>query len=166
MLVIFVASTELGSAKHTSRLLLPVLRWLIPNVDLATLASAEFIIRKAAHITEYAILGALLLRAFSTNASGRRWRYAALAIGVAAAFAALDEFHQSFVSTRTGSPSDVLIDICGAVLGLACVDGVLHLAEKSPLHTGSGLIADFALRIKPLMLMISTRFASAEPPGL
>jgi len=36
-----------------------------------------------------------------------------------AIFAASDEFHQSFVPSRTGSPNDVMIDICGALAGLA-----------------------------------------------
>jgi VanZ family protein len=119
MVVIFLASSDLGSAEHTSRFLVPFLRWLMPNVDLSTLASAQFLVRKAAHVTEYAILGALLLRAFSANAARPRWHYVVIAAGVAAAFAALDEFHQSFVGSRTGSPYDVLIDISGAILGLA-----------------------------------------------
>jgi VanZ family protein len=119
MLVIFLASSDLGSAQHTSRFLVPLLRWIMPNVDLATLASAQFLVRKAAHVTEYAILGALLLRAFSASARRPWWHYAGFAVAVAAGFAALDEFHQSFVGSRTGSPYDVLIDISGALLGLA-----------------------------------------------
>jgi VanZ family protein len=119
MLVIFVASTDLGSAQHTSRFLVPFLRWLMPNVDLSTLAAAQFMVRKAAHVTEYAILGALLLRALSASRTRSWWHYAGLAAGVAVVFAALDEFHQAFVGSRTGSPCDVLIDISGALLGLA-----------------------------------------------
>ena len=117
MLVIFAASSDLGSAEHTSRFLIPFLRWLTPDISLATLAAVQLSIRKAAHLTEYAILGALLYRAVTVP--GRpHWHYAAVAIALAGAFAAMDEFHQTFVQSRTGSPHDVLIDISGAALGL------------------------------------------------
>ena len=119
MLIIFAASTDLGSGEHTSRFLVPLLRWFVPDVSMATLLSAQFFVRKAAHVTEYAILGALLWRAL-VNRSGRpRWHYAAVALAIAACYAAFDEYHQTFVATRTGTPRDVLIDICGAIIGLA-----------------------------------------------
>ena len=118
MLIIFAASSDLGSAEHTSRFLIPFLRWLTPDISLATLAAVQLTIRKAAHLTEYAILGALLFRAVTAPNGGGRWHYAAVAIVVAGAFAALDEFHQTFVQSRTGSSHDVLIDTSGAALGL------------------------------------------------
>ena len=119
MLIIFAASSDLGSAEHTSRFLIPFLRWLTPDISLATLAAVQLSIRKAAHLTEYAILGALLFRAVTAPNGWPRWHYAAaVAIVVAGAFAALDEFHQTFVQSRTGSSHDVLIDTSGAALGL------------------------------------------------
>ena len=118
MLVIFAASSDLGSAEHTSRFLIPFLLWLTPDISPATLAAVQLSIRKAAHLTEYAILGALLLRAVTVPSGRPRWQYAAVAIALAGAFAAMDEFHQTFVQSRTGSPHDVLIDISGAALGL------------------------------------------------
>lgn len=118
MLLIFLASTDLGSAEHTSRFLIPFLRWLVPDVSLATLAAAQFFVRKSAHVTEYAILGALLLRALSSRSGRPRWHYAVMALVVAGGYAAFDEFHQTFVQSRTGSPRDVMIDISGACLGL------------------------------------------------
>ena len=74
-------------------------------------------IRKAAHLTEYGILGALLLRAFRAE-SGRKWdiRWALAAVAISAAVAGLDEWHQLFVPSRTASPMDVLIDTIGAAL--------------------------------------------------
>ena len=119
--VIFIGSTDILSAEHTSRFLIPFLRWLDPNISFATIAKIHFSLRKIGHLTEYAILAALFWRALR---SGTRFQakmsilflFAWLA---AAIFAVTDEFHQSFVPTRTASPKDVLIDVCGALIGLA-----------------------------------------------
>jgi len=119
MLVIFTASTDLMSAEHTSRFIRPFLLWLAPNISAAAIAAVQFLIRKAAHLTEYAILAALLFRALWFGASQRAFvKVAGKALLLAAFYAALDEFHQSFVASRTASPIDVMIDTCGAALGL------------------------------------------------
>jgi VanZ family protein len=69
----------------------------------------DTILRKCAHTAEYAVLGALLLRA-------RIGWPAALAIGIA--YAASDEVHQRFVRGRHGSPVDVGIDTIGLLIGI------------------------------------------------
>lgn len=124
--VIFVASTDLGSAAHTSRIIDPILRFLFhDSLTLATRDEIHFLVRKTAHLTEYAILGALLWNAFAAQAHrpepgapGPAWPpFAALA--VAALYASSDEFHQTFVSSRTASVRDVMIDTTGAALGLS-----------------------------------------------
>jgi VanZ family protein len=121
MLLIFVASGDLLSAEHTSRFLVPLLHWIAPDISPATIASIQLLVRKCAHLTEYAILAGFLYRALRQGQDGF-WRAAALAFVLAAIYASLDEFHQSFVPSRTGSPWDVLIDCIGAMLGLAvCV---------------------------------------------
>ncbi len=61
--VIFFGSTDLMSAEHTSRFIVPFLRWLKSDISIETLASIHFVIRKCAHLSEYAILALLLLRA-------------------------------------------------------------------------------------------------------
>jgi len=122
--LIFVGSTDMLSAEHTSRFLVPFLRWLDPHISPATLNSIQMIIRKFGHVTEYAILATLLWRALrgGTNLkSSMSILFAAALIGCAV-FAASDEFHQSFVASRTSSSNDVMIDICGALIGLTiCV---------------------------------------------
>jgi VanZ family protein len=67
------------------------------------------VVRKGGHLSEYAILAASLYRAL---------RRLGPAFIVAAIYAALDEFHQSFVATRTASLWDVAIDCLGAIIGL------------------------------------------------
>ncbi len=122
--LIFVGSTDMLSAEHTSRFLVPFLRWLDPRISPATLNSIQMIIRKLGHVTEYAILATLLWRALRGGRvlkSSMSSLFAVALIGCAA-FAASDEFHQSFVASRTSSSNDVMIDICGALIGLTiCV---------------------------------------------
>ncbi len=115
------------SSEHTSRLLVTFLRWLKPDISWATIAHIHFLIRKAAHLTEYAILAIFLWRAFRfprPDVRGGLWTAAAMALAIAICFAALDEYHQSFVPSRGSSPVDVMIDSCGAVLGLALRWGI------------------------------------------
>ena len=114
MIFIFIGSTDLLSAEHTSRYIGPFLRWFAPNVSDATIASVQMVVRKSAHLTEYAILAALLYRAFRQH----RDRVLGIAFIIAALWAALDEFHQSFIATRTASPWDVAIDCVGALIAL------------------------------------------------
>ncbi len=102
-----------------SRLLLlwlPVVLWaglifgLSSVPDLGTgLGTWDLVLRKLAHFCEYAIFGALLLRAL-----GR----AELAVAAGVVYAATDELHQHFVSGRTGAPLDVLIDSVGVAIGV------------------------------------------------
>jgi VanZ family protein len=116
MIFIFIGSTDLLSAEHTSRFIGPFLRWFSPAITDAAIASVQLFVRKAAHLTEYAILAALLCRGFRQS---RRLLWAAmLAFVLAVISAALDEFHQSFVASRTGSTWDVIIDCLGALAGL------------------------------------------------
>ncbi len=119
MMFVFTASTDVMSAEHTSRFLEPILRWFAPEISAATLLALQFFIRKMAHLTEYAVLGALLWRALRGSFSAtRNGLLATVAFLVAAVFAASDEFHQSFIPSRTASPRDVMIDICGVIVGL------------------------------------------------
>jgi VanZ family protein len=108
------ASTDLFSTSHTSRFILPVLHWLLPLASGETLERLHFLIRKSAHFTEYFAFSFLLLRAARGEHRGWQTRWAILALMIAAGYSALDEFHQSFVPSRTASPWDSLLDTAGA----------------------------------------------------
>jgi VanZ family protein len=71
-----------------------------------------FLIRKAAHVSEYAVLAWLAWRVFLAV---RRPTGAPQPLRAAASY----EWHQTFVPTGVGTPWDVLIDAAGAALGLA-----------------------------------------------
>jgi VanZ family protein len=95
---------------------LPVVAWaalifvLSAQPDLTTgLGTWDTILRKLAHVVEYVILGALLVRALTAPVP-------ALAAGIA--YAISDELHQAFVPGRYASALDVAIDSVGVVLGV------------------------------------------------
>jgi VanZ family protein len=95
---------------------LPVLVWAgvifafssIPSLG-TNLGTWDYVLRKLAHATEYAILAVLIARATGSYV----WAFA-----LTVAYAGSDEFHQTFVRGRHGSPIDVAIDAAGALLGL------------------------------------------------
>jgi VanZ family protein len=77
----------------------------------------DFLLRKLAHVTEYAVLTLLSWRAL--RGLGVK-RALAAAVLVSLAYSCTDEFHQTFVDGRHGTPVDVLIDSIGmAIAALA-----------------------------------------------
>ena len=129
MLIIFQASSDSASVAHSSHILSPFCLWLFPHITLAQFETVQLIVRKAAHMTEYALLAILLLRALAyERGDARKWISSAWVLSVA--YAASDEFHQSFVPQRNPSVVDVFIDAAGAALGLLCCYLVLRTQEK------------------------------------
>lgn len=122
MLFIFIASTGQFSADNTSRILRPLVLWLFPQISEERIAALHFLIRKAAHFTEYTVLGFLAARAFlGSSHRGLRGNWIIASAILVVTYALLDEFHQSFVSARTASIFDSLIDIAGGLFALICV---------------------------------------------
>jgi VanZ family protein len=108
MITLFILSTQLFSAANTSKIIEPILRFLLPGASVATIALLHGLIRKAAHFTNYGILFWILIRG---PMAGRP--YTALALCVCYAF--LDEGHQILVPGRTPSLYDVALDSSGAL---------------------------------------------------
>ena len=82
----------------------------------------EMIVRKAAHVFLYFVLGILLTLLVRTYHI--RWRSVVLwAVGIACAYAATDEAHQSLVGGRSGQVSDVLLDTAAACVGAVVIAG-------------------------------------------
>jgi VanZ family protein len=128
MLLIFAGSSDVLSAEHTSRFIVPFLLWLSPSMSYQSISAIHLVIRKMGHITEYAILAALLWRALRGTFSALSRRMISLcAFAIAVAFAASDEFHQSFVPSRTATLHDVFIDCVGATLAIALCALYSHL---------------------------------------
>jgi len=118
--VIFLGSIDLMSAEHTSRFIVPFLRWLKPDISPETLSSIHFIVRKCAHLGEYVVLALLLLRAaiFMRNLKRSLAMLYVSVWGACLFVATTDEFHQTFVASRGASATDIMIDSGGAILGL------------------------------------------------
>jgi len=137
--VIFYGSSDQESAQHASRFLGPFLHWLFPGLSGAGYDAVMLGVRKLAHVTEYAILAALAWWSLGAvlRRHGGSWPRAGLALLVVVLYAATDEFHQSFVPTRQGTPTDVLIDSVGGTLGLILVWGILRLASRFRRSRGS-----------------------------
>jgi VanZ family protein len=89
-----------------------------PNLS-SGLGNWDLVLRKGAHMTEYALLTVLWWRALKLELSTRS--ALALAYAITVAYAMTDELHQTFVTGRHGAPVDVLIDAVGAAIGAAFV---------------------------------------------
>jgi VanZ family protein len=117
MLVIFSASGDSQSVQRSDSLLARLLGWIHLYPTSSQLEMMRWIIRKGAHLTEYAILAGLCWRALQARFGLRQWS-STRALSICAAYAVTDEIHQSFVKDRNGSAVDVGIDTLGAALGL------------------------------------------------
>jgi VanZ family protein len=78
----------------------------------------DVLLRKAGHVTEYAVLVVLWWRAL--RGLGVRYPLAG-ALAIAIGYAATDEFHQTFVDGRHGTPVDVLIDCIGMAIAATAI---------------------------------------------
>jgi len=114
-LVISGFSTAAFTSDNTSHFIIPILRFFLPHASAETLDFLHHIIRKCGHLTEYFILSMLILRGIRAGEKGMHLRWALVTILVIAAYAALDEYHQSFVPGRTAAVGDVLIDTSGGI---------------------------------------------------
>ncbi|HTC46231.1 MAG TPA: VanZ family protein [Candidatus Aquilonibacter sp.] len=119
LIVIAIESTAMLSAHNTSRILYPILHFLF-GMDLKHFEFWHFFIRKSGHVVGYAILSILLFRAWRATLpamNDAKWtmRWASIAILGTAIVASLDEWHQSFIPSRTGKWQDVVLDTCAGI---------------------------------------------------
>jgi VanZ family protein len=124
--VVLWASTDTFSAENTGSVLDAAIRFLVGALPPHTLATLNFLLRKSAHLTEYGILGLLWFRTWRGSRQGHEWKWALAGIGIALLTAIMDEVHQSFVPSRTGSAWDVLLDLTGAVAAQILLWGVMR----------------------------------------
>jgi VanZ family protein len=119
LILIAIESTALLSAHNTSRILYPLLHFLF-GMDWDRFEIWHFYIRKSGHVVGYGILSILLFRAWRATLpamSDVKWtpRWATIAILGTALVASLDEWHQSFIPSRTGRWQDVVLDTCAGI---------------------------------------------------
>ena len=119
LIVIAIESTTYLSSQNTSRILYPLLHFLF-GINYASFEPWHVFIRKSGHVFGYGLLSILLFRAWRETLpapSGARWtvRWAIIAMFGTTLVASLDEWHQSFIPTRTGTIRDVILDTCAGI---------------------------------------------------
>jgi VanZ family protein len=138
-LLIYGSSTSAFGSPETSRIIVPILRFLLPGAAPATLDLLHEFARKSVHLVNYFILGLLLFRALRGSHKGWALRWALLALLLASTYAGSDEFHQSFEAGRGPSAMDALLDTAGAATAQLVLWSFLRKrqrptpAERAPL---------------------------------
>lgn len=95
-----------------------------PDLKSSFPGGVDFILRKAAHMTEFAILTLLVWRALaeSVNPESKKSRKSIVIAFLFAFFYAIsDEYHQTFIFGRVGAVKDVLIDSMGIIIAMIAV---------------------------------------------
>ena len=127
--IFFLSHQEAGSSSQLSqgitRTLFNIINSVLPWLDLE-LDFFHFIVRKGAHFSAYLILGLLLSHALKPG--DRKAYYSILLLCVL--YAMSDEFHQTFVSGRSGELRDVLIDSTGSLTGILLYAGASLISMK------------------------------------
>lgn len=117
MVLIAIESTAYLSSGNTSRVLYPILHFLFGMDPLRFLVWHHYI-RKTGHFVGYFTLSVLLFRAWrATLPSNSLWelRWAAIAFFMSAFVGSMDEWHQTFLPSRTGLVSDAILDSIAAL---------------------------------------------------
>lgn len=137
MILIFYMSAQNGTSSSgmSDRICDMIGHVLVPGYDTKSavwqaefIASISFYIRKAAHMTEYAILGILwllTLRAWELKIK----RAVLFSVIISIVYAATDEAHQLMVAGRAGQIRDVFIDAAGVLIG-AGIALLVHCVRK------------------------------------
>jgi len=115
--VILFLSTAQASMSNTSRFIRPLLEFLFPSASEETLILYHVYIRKLAHLTEYAILAFWAFWSSSkSNLKNLRRLWFVFAFLLVLLIASIDETNQSYLTSRTGSIYDVLLDVSGGLI--------------------------------------------------
>ncbi|HEX8185836.1 MAG TPA: VanZ family protein [Blastocatellia bacterium] len=118
----YYASTDVFSGENTRGVIEKLVMWLRPHTTERGLIKINYLVRKAAHFIEYAMLAGLLFRAFRADSFVRwRLRWALYSFLIVVCWALLDEYHQSFTRTRGGSIRDSMLDCSGALFMLVVI---------------------------------------------
>jgi len=131
--IIAIESTDLGSSEHTGRILFPIFHFLF-HMNKAAFAEFHHFIRKTGHVIGYFVLSVLLFRAWRATFPQFRtpWcvPWAAAALLTTSLVAVLDEWHQTFLPSRTGTVADVILDSAAALVAQIAVFAVVKIVSS------------------------------------
>ncbi len=111
--LISVESSDAFSSQNTGSMLYALLTRLFGQIDLYDFLMFHFYLRKTGHVVGYGMLALLLLRGWRmTIGPARAWlnKMLLLSWGGTAFVASMDEWHQTFIPSRTGTVHDVILD--------------------------------------------------------
>ena len=114
---IFLMSTDELSAEHTRTWIEPVVRFVAPGLSAAAFEIVHALLRKLAHVGEYAVFASLLDRALRLDSPVPAERAPLVGWAIAIVYSLTDEGHQWFVASRGPSWADCALDTLGAALG-------------------------------------------------
>jgi VanZ family protein len=126
------ASTDTFSSQNTGQVLGPILRQLYPAFTQEQQDVFNFVLRKCAHLAEYFVLYLLVYRGVAGRRMSWRWSWGLGAWCIVAAYSILDEWHQSFVPSRSASPWDSLLDSTGALVAMCTAYLFLRFFRRDP----------------------------------
>lgn len=136
--LIVAESTNYASAENTGRIFYSLLHSLL-GVGLAHFQIWHFYIRKTGHFVGYFMLSLLLFRAWRATFpfAGMSWaiQWARISFFMTALVACLDEWHQTYLSKRTGNVHDVLLDSTAALVAQVVLFAILRWRPQMPAYS-------------------------------
>jgi VanZ family protein len=131
-------STDFFSSRNTSSVLYTILTYVFGHIDFDKFRVFHHYLRKTGHVVGYGMLGLLLLRGWrATFGYGRAllWRTSLLSWLGTAFVASMDEWHQSYIPSRTGTWRDAVLDsVAGLAFLLVAYFWLRRTSEGEPEH--------------------------------
>lgn len=138
--VIVVESTNLGSMEHTGHILYPIFYFLF-HMDLSRFDVWHAVLRKTGHVVGYFTLSVLFFRSWRATFPrlSTRWcfAWATVALLSTSLVATIDEWHQSYLPSRTGTVRDVILDTGAALLAQIALFVILRNGSARVLNAGT-----------------------------
>lgn len=124
MILIFGFSNQTGN--ESSSLSGQIVQWLQMNLHISI---PEFIIRKGAHMSEYAVLTMTFIYGFYKS-EFKQFQVYSFSLLATFLYACTDELHQLFIGGRAGQITDVLIDTSGGILAIVLIYCITYVYNK------------------------------------
>jgi len=136
--LIALESTDTFSSEHTGSVLYSLLTHLFGHIDYDKFVVFHHYLRKTGHVVGYGMLGLLLLRGWRATfgrAQALLWRTSLLSWLGTAFVASMDELHQSYIPSRTGTWRDAVLDsVAGLAFLLVAYFWLRRMPEVEPEH--------------------------------
>lgn len=132
--IISIESSDMFSSQNTGSVLYALLTRIFGPIDLYDFLIFHHCLRKTGHVVGYGMLALLLLRGWRATLGYSRdlLTRASILSWIGTAFvASMDEWHQSFIPSRTGTVRDVLLDSVAGLTFLLIVYNWLHRAADA-----------------------------------